>query len=65
MHIPFPRISVSTDEDRDKVTSPGTKMLMAMAALGKPVYPGTVSEATKAKRRAKNKVARASRKANR
>ena len=36
-----------------------------MALQSKPIYEGTVPEATKAKRRAKNKVARASRKKNR
>lgn len=40
-------------------------ILMALNVLGKHVYAGTVSAEEKAKRRAKNKVARASRKANR
>lgn len=55
---------ISPDEIA-KASSPSTKMALALAATGKQVYTGTVSAATKAKRRAKNKVARASRRANR
>lgn len=40
-----------------------TGMLVALGALGKHVYQGTVPAATKADRRAKNKAARAARRA--
>ena len=49
-------------------TGPGTYALMILAALQRKsldnVYLGTVSPETKAKRRAKGKVAKAQRKAN-
>lgn len=51
------------------IFSPATKMAIALAAnrdqRGLHVYEGTVPQATKEKRRAANKVAKASRKANR
>jgi hypothetical protein len=40
-------------------------MLLALMKTGKHIYQGTVDPAVVAKRRAKNKVARKSRKANR
>lgn len=40
-------------------------MLLALTKLGKHVYAGTVPAAMKAKRRAKNRVAKKSRKINR
>lgn len=40
-------------------------MLLALTKLGRHVYTGTVPAAVKAKRRAKNRVARKSRKINR
>lgn len=42
-----------------------TGMLVAMGALGKHVYPGTVPGAVKADRRVKNKAARAARRTHR
>lgn len=42
-----------------------TGMLLALGHLGKHLYEGTVPAATVAKRRAKNKAARAARKASR
>ena len=43
----------------------GLAILMALGKLNKHVYAGTVSHAEKTRRRASNKVARASRRANR
>ena len=43
----------------------GLRMLMALDATGKHVYAGTVPAHVTARRRARNKVARASRKRNR
>lgn len=40
-----------------------TGMLVALGAMGKHIYEGTVGAATVAKRRAKNKAARKARKA--
>lgn len=48
-----------------KPESNSTKMLLAMNHTGKHVYQGTVPLAVKQRRRAKNKVARASRRAGR
>lgn len=42
-----------------------TGMLLAMADTGRPVYQGTVPPAVVAKRRARNKAARAARRAHR
>ena len=42
-----------------------TGMLVALAATGKHIYPGSVPGATKAHRRAKNKRARIARRAHR
>lgn len=50
-------------EDIAKAESPSTKMLLAMAATGKHIYGGTVPAAVVARRRARNKRARAARKA--
>lgn len=59
---PFPRVTVAeTDEDRAKYTSASTQMLMAMGALGKTMYEGTVPAATVAVRRRRNKAARKAR----
>lgn len=45
--------------------NPNLWMLVALNATGKHIYEGTVSAAEKAKRRARNKIARRSRRANR
>lgn len=50
-------------EDIAKAESPSTKMLLALSAMGKHIYGGTVSAATKRSRRAANKRARAARRA--
>lgn len=50
-------------DDIAKADSPSTKMLLALSATGKHVYQGTVPAAVKARRRAKNKVARRARRA--
>lgn len=42
-----------------------TEMLVAMGALGKHVYPGSVPASVKAERRTKNKAARAARRTHR
>lgn len=52
-----------TPLDISKAESPSTKMLLAMSALGKPIYEGTVPAAVKATRRRRNRAARAARKA--
>ena len=51
--------TATTADDR------GLAILMALGNRGKHVYGGTVSRAEKTRRRASNKVARASRRANR
>lgn len=57
--------SVTAFETSDAAKS-RTRMLNGMAAAGKqPVYLGTVSEATVATRRRRNKAARIARRANR
>lgn len=61
----FPRVQTASAEDIAKATGPGTKMLLAMAATGRHIYEGTVSPAAIASRRAKNKAARAARRAHR
>lgn len=58
-----PGVTTVTPDDIAKATSPSTKMALALAATGKQVYEGTVSGVAKAKRRAKNKRARAARRA--
>lgn len=63
MPIPFPRVNTLTDEQRAKANSPQVQMAVAMNILGKPFYEGTVSPATKAKRRARTKAARKARRA--
>ena len=50
-------------DDIAKATSPSTKMALALAATGKRVYEGTVPKAVIVRRRAKNKAARAARRA--
>lgn len=55
----------ATDADTAKIASPQTQMAAAMARLNRPFYEGTVPAATKASRRAANKVARKSRRINR
>ena len=52
-------------EDIARAGSPSTKMALALAATGKHVYEGTVPAAVKARRRAKNKVARRARRVRR
>lgn len=42
-----------------------TQIMFALNLLGKPIYEGTVPAHVKARRRAKNKVARRSRRVNR
>lgn len=58
----FPRLR--TIEDNSLITSPSTKMAVALGAVKKPgeVYAGTVTGAEKAKRRARGKRQRAARK---
>jgi hypothetical protein len=60
---PFPEVSVAdkldqADGDGFRVS---TRMLLAMARTGRPVYEGTVPAAVKARRRAANKRARLAR----
>lgn len=50
-------------EDIRKAESQSTKMALALAAMGKHVYGGTVSAAVKARRRRRNKAARLARRA--
>jgi hypothetical protein len=52
-------------EDIAKAESPSTKMALALAATGRKVYEGTVPDSVIARRRAKNKAARAARRSNR
>jgi hypothetical protein len=53
------------ERDAGKAGSESTKMLLALNRTGKHIYRGTVPKAEIQRRRAKNKVASASRKANR
>lgn len=48
-----------------ELSTPASKMLMALNASGKPMYQGTVDGVVKAKRRKAGKAARAARKAGR
>lgn len=61
----FPHVPIAGDEDVAKVTSPSTQMAMALGALGKHVYPGTVFGAEKAARRKVGKAQRKARKIHR
>lgn len=61
----FPRVTTASPEDIAKASSPGTKMLLALAATGKHVYGGTVPAAVKARRRAASKAARRARRSGR
>lgn len=60
-----PRVNTLSPEDIEIAERPSTRMLLALADTGKHLYQGTVPGHVKAKRRARNKVARASRRANR
>jgi hypothetical protein len=51
--------------DLSGLETTGTKMLLALTALGKHVYEGTVSPAEKDRRRRQNKSARQARRAHR
>lgn len=62
---PFPKVRITTDEERDHASRASTQMLAAIAATGRHLYQGTVDPATKARRRAKNKAARRARRASR
>lgn len=59
------RVEVVTADDVRQATSPSTKMALALAATGRPVYEGTVPGSVVARRRARNKAARKARRANR
>lgn len=59
----FPRVTTISADDIAHANRPSTQMLLAMGALGKPVYGGTVGAVTKAARRRRNKAARAARRA--
>ncbi|GAB3863291.1 hypothetical protein GCM10028801_30570 [Nocardioides maradonensis] len=63
--FPTPRVNTLSPEDIAIAERPSTRMLLAIADTGKHLYQGTVPAHVKAKRRARNKVARLSRKANR
>ena len=52
-------------DDIARAESASTKMLLALSATGRHIYGGTVTTAEKARRRAKNKRARAARKVGR
>lgn len=52
-------------EDIARASSPGTQMLLALAATGKHVYQGTVPKAVIERRRAANRRARLARRAGR
>lgn len=52
-------------DDVARATTPSTKMALALAAKPGHTYEGTVPKAVIARRRAKNKAARAARRANR
>lgn len=54
-----------TPGDISGATSNSTRMLLAMAALGKHIYPGTVARAVVDRRRKKNRAARIARRAHR
>lgn len=58
----LPWVSVASDEDLAKASSPSTKMAVALSRLAH-VYGGTVPAHVKAKRRRQNKAARIARRA--
>jgi hypothetical protein len=58
----IPWVRTASDEDLAKAASPSTQMSVALGRLAH-VYGGTVSPAEVAKRRRRNKAARAARKA--
>lgn len=60
-----PHIDLVTPDDVRRAEGASTKMLVAMAATGRPVYPGTVPGAVRDRRRAANKAARAARRVHR
>lgn len=61
----FPRVTTVTPDEIAEANRPSTQMLLALAALGKPLYGGTVDRVTKAARRRRNKAARAARRVGR
>lgn len=67
--IPAEEVDANSGLDRSSYATPGARMIFAITRLAEAgrleVYQGTVPHATKLKRRAANKVAKASRKANR
>lgn len=65
MHRSVGDVTTITPEDIAHAERPSTQMLLAIGRLGKHLYQGTVDPATKAKRRARNKAARAARRVHR
>jgi hypothetical protein len=58
-------VTLITPEEVAHANRPSTGMLLAIGAMGKPMYEGTVPGHVKARRRAANRRARAARKAQR
>jgi hypothetical protein len=63
--FPAPAVTTITPDEIAHANRPSTQMLLAMGALGKPMYGGTVDPVTKGRRRAANKRARIARRAGR
>ena len=61
--FPAPRVTTITPDEVAHADRPSTQMLLAMGAIGKPIYEGTVPGHVKARRRAAGKAARRARKA--
>lgn len=61
----FPRVTTITREDIAHANRPSTQMLLAMGALRKPIYGGTVDPVTVRERRRCNKAARTARRVHR
>jgi len=63
--FPAPVVTTISADEIAHANRPSTQMLLAMGALGKPIYEGTVDPVVKARRRATNKRARHARRASR
>lgn len=61
----FPRVTTISPEEIAHANRASTQMLLAMGALRKPVYGGTVDPVTVRERRRRNKAARCARRVHR
>lgn len=61
--FPAPRVTTISSDEVAHAGRASTQMLLAMGAIGKPIYEGTVPGHVKARRRRQNRAARAARRA--